>query len=67
MCDASLAMLSDGGEGKIVRLGQHLGYGMLQFFRISGIGQLQTRLIWERFHWPMKKGIYYMLIKKEPF
>jgi hypothetical protein len=43
MCGASLAMLSDGGEGKIVRLGQHLGYRVLQFFRISGMGQLQAK------------------------
>jgi hypothetical protein len=44
MCDALSGMLSAGGEGRVL-FDQQLSYGMLEFFRISGIGQLQARLI----------------------
>jgi hypothetical protein len=53
-------MLSADGEGKVL-IGQQLGYGMLQIFRISGMGQLQWRLNLRVFLWLMKKAIYYIL------
>lgn len=69
MYGALSGMLSAVGEGKVL-IGQQLGYGMLQIFRISGMGQLQWRLNLRVFLWLMKKAIYYIprcLSHKPPF